>query len=100
MLDASSSRLSALRCALTGAAVLAILYAVCWAAAAAGFTGGSHMYISIFTLAPVASLAALGIGLFWSVVFGAATGALVAATYNIFSFAEHRDVTDQRRLRA
>ncbi|CAN7301142.1 hypothetical protein LJR219_001502 [Phenylobacterium sp. LjRoot219] len=100
MPDASASHLSALRCALTGAAVLAVLYAVCWAAAAAGFTGGSHMYISIFTLAPVASLAALGIGLCWSVAFGAVTGALIAATYNVFSFAEHRGTSNQRSLRA
>lgn len=82
------SRLSILRCALTGAVVLGVQFAACWAAAAAGFTGGSHMYISIFTLAPAASVAALGVGLFWSAVFGGLTGALVAVAYNAFDFVQ------------
>jgi hypothetical protein len=91
MSEASHSRLSATRCALTGAVVLVILFAACWVAAAAGLAGGSHMYISIFTLAPVASLAALGVGLCWSVVFGAATGALIAVAYNAFGFIERHE---------
>lgn len=90
MSDASCSKLSILRCTLTGAAVLAIQFAVCWAAAALGFTGGSHMYISIFTVEPVASPAALGVGLFWSLVFGGLTGALVAAIYNGFAIVQRR----------
>ena len=100
MPDAAAARLDALRCALTGATVLAILYIVCWAAAALGFSGGSHLYLSIFTLAPVASLKALGVGLVWSVVFGAVAGALTAVTYNAYGFAENRGAANQRRLRA
>lgn len=100
MPDTVGSRLSALRCALTGAVVLAILFALCWAAAAAGFAGGSHMYISVFTLAPVASMTALVIGLCWSVVFGAVTGALIAATYNAFAFVEQRGAHQGRTMRA
>jgi hypothetical protein len=85
-----TTRLSALRCAVTGAVVLAVLFAICWAAAAAGYAGGSHRYISLFTLAPEASLTALGVGLCWSVVFGAVSGLLVAVAYNTFAFVERR----------
>lgn len=82
----SESRLSALRCALTGAVVLMALFILCWAAAAVGLINNSHMYISLFTVAPVASTAALAVGLCWSAVFGALTGALVAVAYNALAF--------------
>ena len=84
------SRLNPLRCAATGAVALAILFAICWAAAAAGYSGGSHMYISLFTLAPAASLPALGVGLCWSLLFGAASGLLIAVVYNALAFVERR----------
>jgi|KBSMisStandDraft_5_1062788.scaffolds.fasta_scaffold897251_3 hypothetical protein len=100
MSDALHSKLSISRCTLTGAAVLAVQFAVCWAAAAAGFAGGSHMYISIFTLAPVASLTALAVGLCWSVVFGGLTGALIAIAYNAFGFMERRSEPPQRAVTA
>lgn len=80
-------KLSAKRCALTGAAVLVVQFAFCWIAAATGMAG-SHMYIANFTLAPVGSLTALAVGLFWSVVIGGATGALIALIYNAFGFVE------------
>jgi hypothetical protein len=83
-------KLSVLRCTLTGAAVLLVQFAICWAAAAAGLINSSHMYISLFTLAPVASPGALVVGLFWSTVFGALTGALVAIAYNAFAFVARR----------
>ena len=100
MSDAPHSKLNISRCTLTGAAVLAVQFAVCWAAAAAGFAGGSHMYISIFTLAPVASLTALGVGLCWSVLFGGLTGALIAFAYNAFGFLERRSEPPQRPVTA
>jgi hypothetical protein len=84
------AKLSAVRCGLTGAVVLAILFAVCWAAAAAGFINGSHMYVALFTIAPVASSAALVAGLCWSIVFGALTGCLIAITYNALAFVTRR----------
>lgn len=100
MSEALQSKLNPLRCALTGAVVLAVLFALCWAAAAAGYAGGSHMYIALFTLAPFASVAALAVGLCWSVVFGAVTGALIAAAYNAFAFLEHHRSPPERALRA
>jgi hypothetical protein len=100
MPEAAEIRLSPLRCAFTGATVLAILYVACWVAAALGFSGGSHLYLSIFTLAPIASLTTLCVGVGWSIVFGAVTGALTAVTYNAFGFAENCGTANQRSLRA
>jgi hypothetical protein len=79
-----AGKLNIWRCAATGAAVLGVLFLVCWLAVA--FTGlrGSHMFIEIFTRSPVQSPAALAEGLCWSLVFGAATGALTAIFYNLF----------------
>ena len=44
------------------------------------------MFISLFTLAPIASGAAFGIGLCWSLVFGGISGALIAIVYNASDF--------------
>lgn len=85
------SRLSVARCAATGAAVLAIQFLICWTAAA--ITEGlqfSHMFVELFTAAPVRSGAALVEGLCWSLVFGALTGALVAIAYNLFARLERQ----------
>lgn len=95
MPDTAVAKLGASRCALTGAIVLAVLFVACWIAAAAGLTG-SHMYIALFTRAEPASLPALSVGLCWSLVFGAATGALVAVVYNALAFIERRDAPSQR----
>lgn len=100
MSDASKTKLSILRCTLTGAVVLAVQFAICWAAAAAGFPDGSHMFISIFTLEPVASPAALAVGSFWSLAFGGLTGALIAITYNGLMFVERRSSTGGRTASA
>jgi hypothetical protein len=77
-------RLGIWRCAATGAAVLGVLFLACWLAVAFLSLRGSHMFIEIFTRSPVQSSAALAEGLCWSLVFGAATGALTALFYNLF----------------
>jgi hypothetical protein len=82
----NQARLGLRRCTLTGASVLAVLFGLCWVGTAAGLTGSSHMFVSLFTLAPIASTVALGIGLCWSFVFGGVAGALIAIVYNAFSF--------------
>ena len=82
----SQIRLGLRRCALTGAVALAALFALCWLGTAVGLTGSSHMFVSLFTLAPIASGAAFGIGLCWSLVFGGISGALIAIIYNASSF--------------
>lgn len=80
-----ASRLGILRAALAGAAVLLVLYIACWVGAAVGGLSVSHMFISLFTAQPVASQGALVEGGAWSLVFGAATGALVAFFFNILA---------------
>lgn len=76
------SHLSVRRCAATGAIVLGVLFTLCWMGGAVGLLSASHMFVALFTTAPVASLAAGAFGLLWSLVFGAFTGALVALAYN------------------
>ena len=79
-------RLGLLRCVLTGAASVGVFYLLCWVGAAIAMPGPSHMFVSLFTAAPVASGAALGIGLSWAVAFGALAGALIAIIYNALGF--------------
>jgi hypothetical protein len=81
-------RLPILRSSATAAAVLGAIFLLCWVGAALGWLSASHMYLALFTSAPPASLAALGAGLGWSIVFGGLAGALVALAYNAFSFLE------------
>ena len=77
-----TDRLSIRRCAATGAVVLGVLFALCWMGGAIGLLSASHMFVGLFTTAPMTSITAGALGLFWSVVFGAITGALVALAYN------------------
>jgi hypothetical protein len=74
-----------IHCAATGAAVLVVLFLLCWLAAAFTSLTVSHMYISLFTVAPISSAAALIAGLCWSMFFGAVTGALVAVFFNLLA---------------
>jgi len=98
MSDTAQSKLSILRCALTGVAVLVVQFVICWAAA--GFVPASHMYISIFTAEPVGSLNALAVGLSTSILFGGLTGALVAIAYNAFGFVQGRRAIGGRTAQA
>lgn len=73
---------------LAGAGTLLALFALCWIATAAGDLRLSHMFIELFTAQPVASGAALLEGLAFSLLFGAASGFLLAVNYNLFGFVE------------
>ncbi len=84
--ESRSGKLSTLRCTITGGVVLAIVLAICWAGAAIGVPGGSHMFVTLFTTAPVNSGLALAIGVFWALAFGGLGGALIAVVYNAFGF--------------
>ncbi len=82
------SRLPLIRCAGAGAVALGALFVLCWIGAALGWANASHMYVSLFTLAPVGSTTALGVGLCWSLAFGALGGALIALAFNALAFLE------------
>jgi hypothetical protein len=75
-----------LRCTATGAAVMAVIFAVCWLAAVANMAPASHMYMLLFSIAPISSVQALTVGVCWSLAFGALAGALVAIFYRVFGF--------------
>jgi hypothetical protein len=81
-------RLSAIRCAATGAVALGGVFLLCWLGAAAGWTGASHMFVALFTIASTGSVVALAVGLCWSIAFGALVGALIALAYNGLGFLE------------
>lgn len=81
-------RLPVVRCAAAGAVALGALFVLCWVAASLGWANSSHMYVSLFTLAPVGSTTALGAGLCWSLGVGALGGALVALAFNALAFLE------------
>lgn len=81
-------RLPLLRCTAAGAIALGALFVLCWIGAALGWANASHMYVSLFTLAPVASTTALAVGFCWSLAFGGLGGALIALAYNALAFLE------------
>ncbi|MFZ5671051.1 MAG: hypothetical protein ACOY4K_16305 [Pseudomonadota bacterium] len=85
-----AGQLGVLRCAVTGAAVMGLFYVLCWAGAALNLTNVSHMYLALFTTAPMMSPAALFIGVGWSLAFGAVMGGLSAAIYNGLGFLKPR----------
>ena len=73
---------SSTRIALAAAATLAILFVLCWVGAVIWPAGLSHMFVALFTGAPIDSWRALGQGLCAAVVFGALGGAILGWTYN------------------
>ena len=85
-IPASGGRLSVRRCAGVGVVVFGVLFVLCWLGTAIGWLNASHMYLALFTIAPIGSTAAFAGGLCWSVVFGGLTGVLTAVTYNALAF--------------
>ena len=78
--------LSIFRVTITGAISLAVLFVLCWAGTVVTSVQLSHMFIELFTTAPVGSPTALAEGLCWSFFFGALSGFLIAWFYNLFGF--------------
>lgn len=81
-------RLPVLRSSVAAAATLGMVFLLCWIGGALGWVTASHMFVALFTVAPAGSVAALGGGLAWSIVFGALGGALIALAYNALAFLE------------
>ena len=74
---------SPFRLAVAGALTVGIQFVLCWIGAIIWPEGPSHLFIAIFTAAPVTSLPALFVGGCITLVAGAVTGALLAWTYNL-----------------
>lgn len=85
-----SHRLGVVRLAATGALFMGIFYILCWAGAALRVVPVSHMYLQLFSDAPMVSTAMAIEGTIWSVVFGLLAGALIAITYNVLAFLDRR----------
>jgi hypothetical protein len=83
------ARLNLVRCALTGALVFGIFYALCWFGAVAGGLG-PHGYLSLFTTEPITSTIGLAAGGLCSLAVGLVVGGLIAIVYNAFAFLERR----------
>lgn len=78
-----SDKACALRFAVSGALTLLILFVLCWVGAIVWPVGPTHMFIALFTAAPVDSTQALAIGSCAALFFGAVSGILLAWTYNL-----------------
>lgn len=74
-----------MRAAATGAVTLAVIYVACWVGTQISTLTVSHMFLALFTQAPVNSTAALTIGLGWALIFGAFSGALIAFLDSVFA---------------
>jgi len=61
-----------------------LIFSLCWLGTLIPLASPTHAFISVFTSAQPNSGAALLEGGVWSFVFGALTGAVLAALYNLF----------------
>lgn len=82
-------RLSLVRTAAAGAAAFPVIFLICWIGTQIG-AAQSHMFVSLFTAQPVATVGALVEGLCWSLAFGAGLGLLAAFFFNLFEGFDHR----------
>lgn len=83
-------RIGVLRLGLTGLIASCLFFVLCWVGAQVNLGTLSHMYLALFTKAPMTSVAALVEGLGWSAIFGLIGGVLIAGAYNMLSSLEHR----------
>ena len=68
----------------------ALIFILCWLGTFIPVSSPTHAYIGLFTLAPPDSGTALLEGSVWSFLFGALSGALLAALYNQFERLDRR----------
>ena len=83
-------RLAVLRVAGAGAIASAAFFTLCWLGAFLPVGPATHMYLQLFTDAPMSSAQALGEGLVWSIAFGLVAGALVSLAYNALASLDRR----------
>jgi hypothetical protein len=85
-----SHRLGPVRLAVTGALFMGGFYILCWTGAALGIVPVTHMFLQLFSDAPMPSTAMLVEGAVWSVLFGLLAGALIALIYNALGSLDRR----------
>jgi hypothetical protein len=79
-----------LRFAVSGAVSLILLFALCWLGALILPSAFSHLFITLFTAAPITSWIALAQGICSALIFGFLAGGLLAWSYNLSAWAERR----------
>ena len=77
-------RIGLIRLAATLGVGAALIFGLCWFGTFIPLSSPTHAYITLFTSAQPNSGAALLEGGAWSLLFGALTGAVLAALYNLF----------------
>jgi len=82
--DSRPHRIGVMRLAATLGVGAALIFGLCWLGTFIPLSSPTHAYIGLFTTSPTSSVAALLEGGGWSFLFGALSGALLAALYNLF----------------
>lgn len=84
-------RLGYFHCTLTGAAVLGVLFLLCWATAAIADVPASKAFLGIFMQAALsAPPEAMAQGLVAAVLAGGLIGGLIAVFFNVLAFTNRR----------
>jgi hypothetical protein len=78
------------RVAATLGAGAALIFVFCWVGTFVPVSSPTHAYIGLFTSAEASSGGALLQGSVWSFLFGALTGVVLAALYNLFARLDRR----------
>lgn len=77
-----AKKVGVLRLGFAAGATAGIVYVLCWLGTFVPLSSPTHGYITLFTTALPGSIQALVEGTFWSLLFGALSGALFAVIYN------------------
>lgn len=83
--DLLAHRLSKRRVASAGGLAMAIIFIICWVGTFIPFSSPTHAFIGLFTPAEQGSVAALLEGTMWSLLFGALSGVVFSAVYNMLA---------------
>ena len=88
--DSRLHRIGVVRLAATLGVGAALIFGVCWLGIFIPLSSPTHAYIGLFTSAEPTSAFALLEGGVWSFLFGALSGAVLAALYNAFALLDRR----------
>ena len=88
--DSRLHRIGVMRLAATLGVGAALIFGICWLGMFIPRSSPTHAYIGLFTSAEPTSGFALLEGGVWSFLFGALSGAVLAALYNMFARLDRR----------
>ena len=89
-LGSGANRIGIPRLAATLGVGAILIFILCWVGTFIPLSSPTHAYIGLFTPAKPSSGAALLEGSVWSFLFGALTGTVLAALYNLFALLDRR----------